>query len=291
MREHVRARRHGEEVLVVVRLGVLAVVVGILEHAVPAVQRAVRPEHGLPFRAVEVGVGMVVFADRVGLAEDALARQSADAVHIVVHHRLVAYAPILAIVYFRVAPVGVDIDIVHLRHEVRRGEVELRGGDGCLEAEFVFEVAEHPGPEVVLHVGEELVEVALHLNRSARPLAVHERIVAVLDAELVEVRQRLLGELPRRARLLRGAVLLDEPVAPELLEALAVHVIAAVKSALQVEPPKGLFVVRFDNCDDRVFEVAHAGVGVHVRKQFFRVLLLQRDERRIELVEALVPVA
>ena len=185
------------------------------------------------------------------------------------------------------------VHVVHLRHELRRGVAELGCGDGRLESEIFLEVGVHSGPVVMLHVRDELVEVALHLNRRAGPLAVavHERVVAVLDAELVEERQRLLGELPRRARLLRGAVLLHEPVAPELLEALAVHVVTAVKSPSPVRVPEGLLVVQLYHGDDGILQVVHASVGVHVRKQFLRILLLQLDQRRIKLIGTLVHAA
>ena len=274
VREDVGTRRHREEVLVVVRLRVLAVVVGILEHAVPSVQRAVGAEHRLALRAVEVRIRVVVLADRVGLAEDALARKLAETARRVVHHRTIADPPLLP--HSRMAPVGVVVHVVHLRHELRRGVAELGCGDGRLKAEILLEVVAHSGPVVMLHVRDELVEVALHLNRRARPLAVavYERVVAVLDTELVEERQRLLGELPRHARLLRGAVLLHEPVAPELLEALAVHVVTTVKSPTTVLVPEGILVVQLHDGDDGILQVVHARVGVHVREQFLRVLLL-----------------
>ena len=103
---------------------------------------------------------MVVLADRVGFALNALARKAEDAAAARVHHRLVADRPVL--VHARVAPVGVVVHVVHLRLQVRRRVAELRGGDGRLEAQLLLEIVAHARPVGVLRVAEELVEVARH---------------------------------------------------------------------------------------------------------------------------------
>ena len=199
MREHVRTRRDAEEVLVVVGLRVLAVVVGILEHTVPPLQRAVRAQHRLALRAVVDRVGMVVLADRVGLARHTLARKAEDAAAAHVHHRLVADRPVL--VHARMAPVGVVVHVVHLRLQVRRRVAELRGGDGRLEAQLLLEVVAHARPVGVLRVAEELVEVARQ-RLAARP----EREVVDLVRSLAEARELDLGLLHRVAGIERERV-------------------------------------------------------------------------------------
>ena len=226
MRKHVGARGEVEEIRVEVGFCLRAVVVGILEHAVPSAKRPVGAQHQLSLGAVEIRVGMVVFAHGIGLAGDARLQKRPNGSAGKVDHRPVVDLPVL--LHGWMAPVAMRVDIVERCLYLRRREpTRLRAGNRRLKAQLVAEIVAHGRPERTLCVEDERMEVPLDILR-CRLVVLHYRHLA-------------LGGRMSAYRLSR-TVLLHEPCVPERLELRTVWIGEVVQLAVPVLAPERVFV-------------------------------------------------
>ena len=228
------------------------------EHTVPALQRAVCVEHGLPLRAIEVRIGMVVFAHRVRTPRHAPRRQHCHAsAPAVVDHGGVARGGRVGM-----APVGMVVNVVQLGLDDRRREPELRSADGGLDAEIVLQETLHLRPVGAFRVEQELEERASLFGR--------ERLV----------------------RTRKGSVPIETPpaapVVPQLRERIGVERAHLVERARKVHVEERILVVDLHDRHGGVVYVVQSRVRVHVQEQFPRIVLLGGHQARIEQVHALV---
>ena len=138
----------------------IVVRVRVEEDRIPVLQRAKGGDEERPFAGMRVRRRVIVLADHVGLARNALEGQPRHRCIVgVIDHRDVLYEPVVAVPgparEVRVLPVCVRVHDIEIGHQVGRGGGNDRSDDGHLDAEGLLQKTLHPGPVFPLGLPEE----------------------------------------------------------------------------------------------------------------------------------------